>query len=248
MKTRRLLVLLCLLPSFHLWGDGPVFSGVLDSSLAAAVPAGSGSFSSGIEEYANLRLQQRLGENAVFYAAFNCVAASGSLALPGTVPGDNYATALELERLFMRIRGETFDVEGGLLRLAFGYAQVWGPSDFLNPRNPLIPDARPRAVLGGDLAWYPGAMSKFLFFAAAPQDSGERSGAGTRFGLMAESHRERYSVQALYAYQIPAAQEFPGVQRFGLSFKLDLILGISADALYTFNSENGGGKEGLAAS
>jgi hypothetical protein len=238
--------LLCL--SLSLRAEGPVFSGILDSSLALGVPAGEGSFSWGLEEYANLRLQERLGDRAVFYAAFNCAAVSGSFAAGGGFsPGENYASSLELERLFMKLRGDSFDFEGGLLRLAFGYGQAWGPSDFLNPRNPLIPDARPRAVLGGDLAWYPGAMSKIQVFAAAPGDSAAASAAASRFGLMAEIHGSRASLQTLYAYESPGARPL-GLHRGGLSFKLDLALGLVADALYTFDPEHGGTWEDLAVS
>jgi hypothetical protein len=245
-------LLLCL--ALPLWGDGPVFSGVLDSSLSFGVPAGDGNFSYGFEEYANLRLQERLGDRAVFYAAFNCAAASGSLAAPaspgaGFQAGENYASVLELERLYMKLRGGSFDAEAGLLRLAFGYGQVWGPSDFLNPRNPLIPDARPRAILGGDLAWYPLDMSKLQVFAAAPRDSANVSGEASRFGLMAEYHGSRASLQALYAYESPEDTASPlGLHRGGVSFKLDLALGLVADALYTLNPENGGSLEDLAAS
>ncbi|MDR0388842.1 MAG: hypothetical protein LBH73_02105 [Spirochaetaceae bacterium] len=239
------LLLLCL--TFPLWGEGPVFSGILDSSLALGVPAGDGRFFYGFEEYANLRLQQRLGDKAVFYAAFNCAAASGS-AGAGFQPGENYASTLELERLFMRLRGEYLDLEAGLLRLAFGYGQVWGPSDFLNPRNPLIPDARPRAVLGGDLVWYPGDMSKLQIFAAAPRDSADTSGAASRFGLMAEYHGNSASLQALYAYESPDDRTRLGIHSGGLSFKLDLALGFVTEAFYTFDPEKGGSPEDLAAS
>ncbi|MDR1970348.1 MAG: hypothetical protein LBQ46_00355 [Treponema sp.] len=264
MKTKTSAFFLFLILSSPLWGEGPVFSGILDSSLKLAAPSGEETFSYGLEEYANLRLQQDMGERIVFYAALNCIAAAGIPASAGGAgtsagtaggtlsPGENYAAALELERLYMKVRGDSFDAEGGLLRLAFGYAQVWGPSDFLNPRNPLIPDARPRAVLGGGLSWYPGDMSMLRIFAAAPRDSVNPSGAGSFFGAMTELHLARASIQALYAYESPGSGgNIPnpwGLHRGGLSLKLDLALGLTADILYTLDPARGGDEKGLAAS
>ena len=130
------------------------WSGVLDSTVNYTLGTDeTNEHSFGFEQYANLRLRIRTRERATFHAAFNLIAMSGNFAVPAVtsglaVSGENYAAAMELERLFVRIAGDHIDTEAGLLRMNFGYGQVWGPSDFLNPRNPLAYNARPRGVLG----------------------------------------------------------------------------------------------------
>jgi hypothetical protein len=242
-------------------------SGLLDSKLSAAVGAGSSSgFSYGIEEYANLRLQTRVGQQAVFYGAFNLIAASGNSAAAakpvpdagGTVllqsayspylAGENYAAATELERLYVRLNGEYIDADMGLMRLAFGYGQVFGPSDFLNPRNPLFPDARPRGILGAAFAAYPADAMKLLAFAAAPKDPFNAGGEGSLFGISGEQHGDRASLQLLYAFETPRPGSSFGLHRVGFSLKADMELGVVADVLYTYNHEANPGIDGLSAS
>ena len=145
------------LASGSLAAQGLTVSGILDSRLLMSAGAADGpAFSYGLEEYANIRIQAKLKDKAAFYGAVNLIAAAGTMALPalaqGLAAGENYVAGFELERLYFRLNGDTLDFDGGLLRLPFGYGQVWGPSDFLNPKNPLLPDARPRAVLGGGLS------------------------------------------------------------------------------------------------
>ena len=54
------------------------FSGVLDSTINYTAGAGNApAHSWGLEEYANIRLRLRTGENMVFNAAFNLVAVIG---------------------------------------------------------------------------------------------------------------------------------------------------------------------------
>jgi len=242
----------------------PDFSGVFDSTVNYTAGAGEGpDHSWGIEEYANLRLRVRTGERAIFNAAFNLIAMSGnfleSAALLGSLNnsfgfastpisyGQNFAAALELERLFFRINGEYIDTEAGLLRMNFGYGQVWGSSDFLNPRNPLFPNARPRGVLGTNFSFYPVDSLKLMVFAAAPGDPLESGGGGFLPGLSLDQHWDRASIQTLYAYETPLAGSQWGIHRFGLSLKADLELGFVADALYTFNPAKTGSIEGLSA-
>jgi hypothetical protein len=245
-------------------GD-PVISGYLDSSVFAGAGAGSNSaFLYGIEEYANIRLQARLREGAAFYGSLNLIAASGTYAeamlgmaqsapgLSALTAGENYAAALELERLYVKISPETADFQGGLIRIAFGYGHVFGPMDFLNPRNPLLPDARPRAVLGADLAYYPAADVKLQGFTAAARNPFAGSGAGTLAGLAGEYHGDRLSLQGLYAYESPSGGAPQGIHRFGLSARGDLVLGLAAELLYTCDPRSPapgrGGEGGLAAS
>jgi hypothetical protein len=151
-----------------------------------------------------------------------------------------------LERLYFRLQGDTLDFDGGLMRIAFGYGQVFGPSDFLNPKNPLIPGARPRAVLGGTLSAYPLDSLKLRVFGAAPKDPLALEGGGGLAGFSGDHHWDRASVQALYAFESPKEASLLGIHRCGLSLKADIELGFTADMLYTYNPENGAGIDGLA--
>ncbi|MDR1410661.1 MAG: hypothetical protein LBI91_00485 [Spirochaetaceae bacterium] len=288
-KTKRFLaVTLFLAAGLALPGaKAQDISGVLDSRLSLAALSGKGDgFSWGFEEAANVRLQAKLRDSAAFYSAVNLIAAAGSfarnaagmgasmlaaaeadgggLAPSAFVSGANYLGALELERLYFRISGDYAGFDAGLMRIAFGYGQVWSPSDFLNPRNPLLPDARPRAVLGAAFMAYPLDDAKVQVFGAAPENPLNAGGGGAIFGLSAENHWERVSAQLLCAYETPqenyaagpAAQDSPaggnngseyGVHRWGLSLKADLALGLVADALFTWKPGAGIGAAGLSA-
>ena len=236
-------------------------SGVLDSTVNYTAGAGNAAdHSFGIEEFVNLRLRARTGDKATFFADFILIALSGNYlenaALLGgmdspmlstpVISGENYATIMELERLYFRINGDYFDTEAGLLRMNFGYGQVWGSSDFLNPRNPLFPNARPRGVLGVNTAFYPEDSIKLMAFATAPKNPFESDGGGFIPGLSLDKHWDRASLQALYAFQTPSTNFDSGLHRFGLSLKADIELGFVADALYTLNPDNSEGMEGLS--
>ncbi|MCL2186999.1 MAG: hypothetical protein FWB86_14295 [Treponema sp.] len=244
-------------------------SGILDSTVSLQAGAGdSPAFSFGIEEFANIRFQSKLRDKGTVYGAVNLIAAAGDyaanaqmLALHGAssplsvtsyVAGQNFFAAVEIERLYFRLNGEHTDFEGGLMRMPFGYAQVWGSSDFLNPRNPLKPDARPRAVLGASLSWFPVDELKLLTFFAAPRDASARNGEGSFFGLSVDKHWEKASVQGLYSFEIPirtsSSNSYYGLHRFGLSVKADLEIGFVMDALYTYNHDAGTKEEGLSLS
>ncbi|MDR1129000.1 MAG: hypothetical protein LBL20_06785 [Treponema sp.] len=232
------------------------FSGILDSKVHYSAGAGDAPDTAlGIEEYANLRIQASIRDRAVFYGAFNLIAAAGTSAVPlvGSNPpafgaaGDNYAAAIELERLYVRLNSDYVDIDAGLMRLAFGFGQVWGPMDFLNPKDPRFPDARPRAILGVSAAAFPGDTAKFLVFGAAPQDS-LSTAEGFRLGLTGEQHWDRLSLQGLYAYETPQDGSAWGIHRMGLSLKAEAGAGLLADALYTYNHDQGTKFEGLSAS
>jgi hypothetical protein len=212
------------------------------------------------EEYANLRLQTKIKDFAVFNAAFNLIAASGALAAGGgqdtalasDSPPENYSAHMELERLPLRINGECGDADMGLMRLAFGYGQVFGPSDFLNPRNPLYPAARPRVILGLALSFYPREDAKVQVFASAPRNALAADGGGWNAGLAFDTHWSRASLQAIYVFETPdsdtVAREPSGTHRVGASVKADVIAGFVADALYTYDRCNKRGLDGLSAS
>jgi hypothetical protein len=229
-------------------------SGILDSSVSLRAGAGDApTFSYGVEEYANLRMQSKIRDRAVFYGALNFIAAAGdtAAAAAGTgllTAGQNYAAGIELERLYFRLNGESMDFDGGLLRLPFGYGQVWGPSDFLNPKNPLKPDARPRAVLGAGLSWYPVDTLKLLGFGATPRDPFSQSGEGGHIGVSIDQHWDKASVQALYSFESPNDGARHGIHRAGLSVKADVEVGLVMDALYTYNHEAATKLNGLSCS
>ncbi|MDR3276665.1 MAG: hypothetical protein LBT11_05590 [Treponema sp.] len=225
-------------------------SGRLDSTVSfSAGDGGSGGadFSYGLEEFANIRFQTSIGEAARFYGAFNLAAVAGNATY--TAEGAAYTATLELERLYFRVYGNGFDLDAGLMRLALGYDLVWGPLDFLNLRNPLSPDARSQGILGATLSIYPGTSSRVLVFGAAPQSPPDPLGGGFLAGLAGELHGGWGSLQGLYAYETPRETASPaGIHRFGISFKGDLvIMGMSAEALYTWNPGEDLDLRGLAA-
>jgi hypothetical protein len=258
-----LFALLLLIAGNFLFAAEPELSGVTDTTVNFTAGAGDApEHSFGIEEYANLRLRVRTGEKAIFYAAFNLTALTGNYlqnaALMGSVYqnpyfastpfiyGQNYAAGMELERLYFRINGDYIDAEAGLLRINFGYGQVWGSSDFLNPRNPLFPNARPRGVLGVNASFYPLDSLKLMGFIAAPKNPLETGGGGEIHGLSMDQHWDRASLQALYAFQNPDSAFGQNIHRFGLSVKADLELGFVVDGLYTLNPEKAEGIDGLS--
>jgi len=230
-------------------------SGILDSTVSMSAGAGDApEFSIGLEEYANIRFQSKIRDKAVVYGAVNMLAAVGDYAAnvallakydssssginpTAYVTGENYIAGFELERLYFRLNGETVSFDGGLMRLPFGYGQVWGSSDFLNPKNPLKPDARPRAILGTGLFWYPNDSLKLLAFGAAPRDPFLQDGKGWLLGLSVDQHWDKASIQALYSYETPKELSENGVHRGGFSAKFDFFAGFALDMLYTYNHE-----------
>jgi len=259
----KFFLLIFLLTSGMLFPAAPELSGVLDTTVNYTAGAGEAQAHSwGIEEYANLRLRLRTGEKATFFASFNLVAQAGNYLNAGLLGninqnlllgsalqyyGLNYLAALELERLYFRINGDYIDAEAGLLRLNFGYGQVWGSSDFLNPRNPLVVNARPRGVLGVNASFYPSDTLKLMGFVAGPKNPLASSGSGFMPGLSLDQHWDRASLQALYVFETPGTDFSWGIHRFGLSVKTDLELGLVADVLYALNAEKADGIDGLSA-
>ncbi|MDR1239448.1 MAG: hypothetical protein LBK27_04990 [Treponema sp.] len=244
-----------------LWAGGLEFLGILDTTVTLGAGAGSmPDFFYGLEEYANLRMQAKPRDGVSFYGALNLTAAAGGpaaavlgagAASPGPAPsafsaGENYAAGLELERLYFRLTGDYLDLDGGLMRIAFGYGQVFGPSDFLNPKNPLIPDARPRAVLGGTLTAYPLDSLKLQLFGSAPRDPLALEGDGGLAGFSGDQHWDKASIQALYAFELPKPGSLQGIHRCGFSLKADIELGFTVDMLYTHNPEDGADIQGLS--
>ena len=243
-------------------------SGILDSTVSFNAGAGDApDYSMGIEEFANIRFQTKR-ENYSVYGAVNLLAASGyyalkaeELAVPKSahpfaftsyVAGDNYIAGIELERLYFRLIGEYTNFDGGLMRLPFGYGQVWGSSDFLNPKNPLNPDARPRGILSAAFSWFPVDEIKLLMFYSAPRDPFSRDGGGSFAGLSLDRHWNNISIQSLYSYETPDAGYKYGIHRIGLSIKADLKikndfeLGLLTDSLYTYNHEAETAQDGLS--
>jgi hypothetical protein len=255
------------------FAEGPVLSGNLETTIVAAAGAGaSPGFFYSAEEYANLRLKVPAGEFAAVYGAFNLIAAAGTTALgtaagisaassAGTyTAGENFAAALELERLYLQLSGETLGLGAGLLRIPLGYSLAWGPMDFLNPRNPLITNARLRAVLGLLGSWYPLGDMKVFGFAAAPKDPFAAGGGGSRFGLGLENHWSGASLELLASYEspalytsslpgaFPASVKYPfGLWRAGFSLKAELELGFVAEVFYTLNPDSPEFSPGLSA-
>ncbi|MCX7788590.1 MAG: hypothetical protein N2442_12950, partial [Spirochaetes bacterium] len=146
------------------------FSIVMESTAQGAWVPGYGSDEKGtfgFEQYGNLRLEAPLNRWGKVYVAGNVLAASGSSLERAvtTSTGQGYGSLVELERLYYRLETESSDWETGLLRIPFGFGQAFRPTDFLNPPNPLNPDARPRGVLGTVYTLYPTDSILFRVYA-----------------------------------------------------------------------------------
>jgi len=225
---------------------GLSLSGVFESAVSANVADNNANtLSYGAEEYANIRMQSRMGDNATFFGAVNLIAAAGDYAARAEAmganidAGENYAAAIELERLYFRLKTEKTNFDGGLMRLPFGYSTIWGPLDFLNPKNPLKPDARPRAVLGGGVSWFPAEELKLQGFAVTGRDP--LAGNSGIAGISADKHWEKLSVQTLYSFErsnnFPGTETGPWTHRAGLSLKADLKAGIVMEMLYLHHND-----------
>ena len=211
----------------------------------------SPAFFYGAEEHANLRLKAGVGERGTFHAAVNLLASSGansvSAVAAGATVGENYTAALELERLYVHIAGNAVDTDFGLMRIAFGYGQAFRPTDFLNPPNPLLPDARPRGILGITAVAYPSFDIKIQGFTVGGRDPQEMDGGGLLSGTSVDAHFSRASFQGLYAFQYPGDDSGRGINRFGFSLKLEAGAGIVLDALYALEPGVEAGMDGLEA-
>jgi len=226
--------------NINIWAQGITVSGLLDSTVSLRAGAGdSPAFSYGIEEYASLRIQAKLREFATVFCDVNLIASAAN---------QSYFAAIEPERLYFRINTDVIRLDGGLLRLPFGYGLVWRPTDFLNPVNPLFPDARLRGVLGAGLSWYATDTLKLAAFGAAPRNAFSQSGEGGHAGLMFEQQWDKIDMQAMYFFESPQTGSEYGIHRAGVSLKADLELGFVLDALYSYNHEQGTGIDGLSLS
>jgi len=245
-----------------IFAQGFTVSGILDTSVSLqAATLNAPNYFSGFEEYANIRFQSKIRDKAAVYGAVNLIAASGIYAISARemaaigdgyplnrtsyVYGENYIAGIELERLYFRLSGESTDFDCGLMRFPFGFGQVWGPSDFLNPKNPLKPDARARATLGAAFFRYPTEETKLSAFYSVPRDPFSQYDCSF-LGLTFDKHWNKASIQALYSYETPSERTYYGIHRAGLSVKADLEAGLVIDALYTLNPEVWPGLDGLS--
>ncbi|MCX7788170.1 MAG: hypothetical protein N2442_10795, partial [Spirochaetes bacterium] len=214
------------------------FSIVMESTAQGAWVPGYGGDEKGtfgFEQYGNLRLEAPLNRWGEVYVAGNVLAASGSSLERGatTSTGQGYGSIVELERLYYRLETESSDWETGLLRIPFGFGQAFRPTDFLNPPNPLNPDARPRGVLGTVYTLYPTDSIIFRVYASLGKDPKQTDVAGASAGISGELHVPSSSIQGMYVFQAPEAGEQRPNHRMGLSFKWDGDVALTLDALYT---------------
>jgi hypothetical protein len=248
---------------FFVWAQGITVSGLLDSTVSLRAGTGDNpAFSYGVEEYANIRMQAKLREFATVFCDVNLIASAGdpayiaammsSLMVNGGITAtgisQSYFAVIEPERLYFRINTETIRLDSGLLRLPFGYGLVWRSTDFLNPVNPLLPDARLRGVLGAGLSWYVTDTFKLAAFGAAPRNAFSQSGEGGHAGLMFEQQWNKIDMQTMYFFESSQSGSKLGIHRMGVSLKADLELGFVLDALYSYNHEAKTGIDGLSLS
>jgi hypothetical protein len=233
---RILKILVNLFPVFlfasQLYAIEPIFSGIVESNATGLNGDYNGTTWSA-EEFANLRMRVNIGEKAKVYAAVNASATSAE--------EQEFDTYAELERLYSSVGNDYFGLDAGYMRIAFGYGQAFKPSDFLNPPNPVYPEARPKGTLGSTLSFYPADGIKLQMFAADRKNPYSMYPGFSRplGGLMGEVHASFLSIQALYAAQKPEERgSKQAVSYGGLSLKFDAIFGIALDSMYTYN---GGG-------
>ena len=228
------------------------WSGVLDSTFNITRPSDDPDDTTfGLEHFTNLRLRIRSRERATFHAAFNLIVLSGNFINEFAHFGnyyfnDNYVAAMELERLYVMLSGEHIDSEIGLFRLNFGYGRVWGSSDFLNPRNPLALNARPRGVLGMNFSFYPADDTRMMAFVTGPSNPYNDNGGGYQPGFVIDQHWENMSIQTLYVYETALNQSPKGKHSIGLSLKYDLGISFIIDGLYRYNAEIDNNIDGLS--
>jgi hypothetical protein len=110
----------------------------------------------------------------------------------------------------------------------------------------LIPDARPRAILGAALSFYPNDEIKLLGFVTAPRNLFYEAKKGWLTGISADWHFNMASVQALYSFETPDTGSNNRIHRAGFSLKADIVAGFVIDTLYTYNHEAGTGMDGLS--
>ncbi len=214
--------------------DGGVkLSGVAETT-AFAGHSPLGGWYSGFEQFANVRLTAPVGEIGTFNAAANLLASAGT--------ENSFSAEGEFERLYVSFRAGRFDVDAGLMRVPFGYAHAFRPTDILNAANPLHPDARLAGVLGALGAWYVGEETRLAAFVSdrAAVDAYDEAGSvdplsdpGSRplGGLMFETHSPRYSAQVLLAARAPESDATVPEIRAGASLKVEAVVGLVADAL-----------------
>lgn len=255
--------------------DDPVFSGTLETKasgtiLTDALSVGDNSLAWSFEESANLRFKATAGEKGTVYGSFNLRAwtadapaplvalaeADPSLGLDGEALKTGLSASGELERLYVSLRGETADMDAGLMRVAFGYAPAFRPTDILNPPNPLYPNARPLGVLGAAVSAYPFSDAKVRVLAATraaglvgtAELSGTDSAVRPLLGLSADWNARRFSVQPLYLVRLPESAGDLSDQYAGISLKVEAGAGWCFDALWTNEDRDAGLAESVKAS
>ncbi|MCA1950951.1 MAG: hypothetical protein LDL24_10280 [Treponema sp.] len=206
----------------------------------------------GLEQYANLRLKASIGDYGALVASLNLFTYSGAWAQNALAMNPEkeefYTGTIDIDRLYYQIRGDQLATDIGILRISFGYGQIFRPTDFLINPNPLNPDARPRGILGVGFSWYPSDTMKAYVFGTGPQDVSETWGRTALAGIASDVHGPFWSIQSLYAFQAgkPAFMLGPlqlhestsdPVHRFGTSIKYDGPIACILEALYTFDTE-----------
>lgn len=217
----------------------PVFSGTIESNAAAADGTKNG-FTWSAEQFANLRMNFDAGEKAKVYTAMNAIANSAK--------ESELDTKAEVERLYFTVREEKFDISAGFMRLAFGYGQAFKPSDFINPPNPLYPEARQKGALAAALSFYPSDLTKLQIFGADRSQPYAQYPGHSRplAGAAADYHSPELSVQILYALQRAEQRSSHLPCNYcGGSLKFDAIAGFALDALYCYDGKDAPSTAGL---
>lgn len=164
-----------------------------------------------------------------------------------------YIGSIELERLYFKAGNEYFDIETGLIRIANGQKEsFFSPIDFLNPKNPLNPTARPEGKLAVLASVYPFKLVTIQSFVIFPEDPFNNRGWGFKFGTKAKLFFKKFNFELLYALFLPEIEYEKDAKELSLpesinndfshiaaiSFKADVEIGLFFDILYRFDHKS----------
>lgn len=165
----------------------------------------------------------------------------------------SYVGSIELERLYFKAGNDFFDIETGLIRISSGQKESsFSPIDFLNPRNPLNPTARPDPRLAILVTFYPANLFNVQIFTIAPDNPLESKGWDFKFGTKAKFFFKKFNFEVLYSLFLPQIEYEKDPKNINLpesvnndfthiaaiSFKIDIEIGLFFDILYRFEHKS----------
>jgi len=207
----------------------PIYSETVISGVAETKGLGrisDDSYYVQAEQFANIRMRSTIGEYGEFHSAVQLIVSSNT--------ENEFCSQAELERLYLSLVIERFDIKLGLQRLPFGYGFAFRPLDMFTQPSVLYPEARPKGVLSSLVTVYPRDELSFSFFCGQQRDDVIQDTRDPVFyGLALTQHHSVFSTQFLYALSVSRDETQPTTGSGGFSTKVDSLIGIILEALYT---------------